>query len=166
MSVQEVHIYKTWKRPPQAKPIRYIITPRGCWECISHSINWDGYTQMRVKGRTARLHRVVFELEREKIKPGNVVIHKCDNPRCFNPDHLSQGTQRDNVLDMVRKGRGYDRRGTRNPRSILTERDVYEIKHFLKFTKFLQREIAALYGVDKSAISLIKLGKRYPEITI
>ena len=31
--------------------------------------------------------------------------HSCDNPRCCNPNHLSVGTQRDNILDMVKRGR-------------------------------------------------------------
>jgi hypothetical protein len=35
----------------------------------------------------------------------NVVLHRCDNPICFNPKHLQIGTQWDNVQDMRRKGR-------------------------------------------------------------
>lgn len=41
-----------------------------------------------------------------------VVCHKCDVPRCFNPDHLFVGTHADNVHDKIAKGRcGYVRRG-------------------------------------------------------
>lgn len=46
-------------------------------------------------------------------------MHVCDNRRCVNPNHLKVGTQRDNVMDCIGKGRarglfepGYDpRRG-------------------------------------------------------
>lgn len=34
-----------------------------------------------------------------------IVLHACDTPRCVNPDHLSQGTQLDNIRDAIRKGR-------------------------------------------------------------
>ncbi len=162
----EIKIYDCWKRAPQAKPIKYVVTGAGCWECLSHCRNYDGYTQMRSFGKTVRLHCVAYELEKGPIKSGNVVRHLCDNPCCFNPDHLEQGTQHENVLDMVQKGRGYDKSGTNNPRSILTEKDVYEIKHLLKFTRFYYREIAAMYGVEKTAIYAIKNNKRFKHILI
>ena len=33
------------------------------------------------------------------------VLHKCDNPPCWNPDHLYKGTQSENRRDSIRKGR-------------------------------------------------------------
>lgn len=36
---------------------------------------------------------------------GLVARHTCDNPRCVNPDHLVEGTQKDNIGDAVQRGR-------------------------------------------------------------
>lgn len=65
----------------------------------------DGYGLFQVHGYAMRAHRVAWMLWRGEIPDGMFVLHRCDNPPCCNPDHLFLGTSRDNIDDMLRKGR-------------------------------------------------------------
>ena len=56
------------------------------------------------KRRTWLTHRLAWKLAYGD--PGeSVVMHSCDNPACCNVDHLSLGTQGDNMADCISKGR-------------------------------------------------------------
>lgn len=58
--------------------------------------------------------------------------------------------------------------GVGNKRSAtkLTADDVVDIKALLITSKFNQKEIAAIYGVDPSHISDIKRGKRWGDVSV
>lgn len=83
-----------------------------------------------VDGRrfTTTLHRKVHYEHTGELP--EVVRHVCDNPRCINPEHLVSGTQKDNVQDMLTKGRMGDTRnfGTANGRAVLTDADCATIR--------------------------------------
>jgi len=60
----------------------------GCWE-------WDGprnragYGVVSVSGKNQMVHRAVFTLLNGPIAPGKIIRHRCDNPPCFRPEHLT-----------------------------------------------------------------------------
>ena len=75
-----------------------------CWEWKG-ARNQYGYGIIRHEGRVLRAHRWAWSLVNGPIPEGLVVMHSCDNRGCVNPDHLSVGTQADNLRDMWAKGR-------------------------------------------------------------
>lgn len=79
-------------------------TESGCHEWTAGRFE-KGYGVFRNDGRNLRAHRVAYEIAFGPIPDGMLVLHKCDNPACVNPDHLFVGSQKDNMQDMVKKGR-------------------------------------------------------------
>jgi hypothetical protein len=79
----------------------------GCWIFTGCKIK-SGYGKIAVtRSKPAFAHRVMYEQVVGEIPEGYVVMHKCDNPSCVNPEHLSVGTQKENWLDARAKGRNH-----------------------------------------------------------
>ena len=81
-----------------------------------------GYGRIRVNGVHWMAHRYALHAHlRRPLKDGCVVMHSCDNPACVNPEHLKEGTQKENMEDCKSKGRMY-RPGSVGPRKSHAER--------------------------------------------
>ena len=94
-------------RTEQERFVAFIdIDAKGqCWEWNGHILR-NGYGQFAIaphKTRTA--HRYSYEMFKGSIPDDCVVMHKCDNRKCCNPDCLTIGTQQENVRDAMNKGR-------------------------------------------------------------
>ena len=76
----------------------------GCWIWRGGS-NKKRQGCARYQGKTWGAARLAWTLTHGVIPDGMYICHRCDNPLCINPEHLFVGTPRDNVQDMVRKGR-------------------------------------------------------------
>jgi hypothetical protein len=75
-----------------------------CWVWTAARCS-SGYGNFHFGGRVVQAHRVALALFRGVDAGGQCVCHRCDNPRCVNPDHLFVGTHQDNADDKMRKGR-------------------------------------------------------------
>lgn len=87
-----------------------IIPFHPCWEWVGRK-NQQGYGVMSAHNGEVGAYRVSYELHKGVIPRGNVILHSCDNRTCVRPEHLSAGTQSQNMRDMVRKGRGRNKYG-------------------------------------------------------
>jgi hypothetical protein len=78
-----------------------------------------GYVRTTHEGKSGvLLHRIAYESAYGPFDESLKVCHRCDTPRCFNPEHLFLGTQKDNLRDMFAKGRARPR--GRTPRGSTT----------------------------------------------
>jgi len=86
-------------------------TKSGCWRWRGAVSTWTrepwdgGYAAFWVGGRVVRGHRWIYEAMIGPISAGMKLLHSCDERRCVNPLHVTQGTQKQNVREMIERGR-------------------------------------------------------------
>lgn len=96
-----------------------------CW-IWTGSANDKGYPSIGIGRKSYNVCRVNYARYNGKIPSNTVIRHKCDTPKCVNPDHLIPGTQKDNVADMIERDRFY--RGERNFNAKLTKDQVRDVR--------------------------------------
>jgi hypothetical protein len=89
---------------PELKLFSRMVMNGECWDWTG-SLDGKKYGMIRVCGVIKKTHRLSYEIFKGPIPAGLLVMHSCDNPKCFNPDHLLVGTNQDNVDDKMRKRR-------------------------------------------------------------
>ena len=128
-----------------------LVSTSGCWDW-QLSRYAGGYGRISIgKQKQDYAHRVSYRVYHGEIPKGMVVRHSCDNPRCCNPEHLSLGTQRDNVHDCISRGRNHYppiARGEANHKTKLTAEDV---KYILQSTES-NKVLAKMFNVTAQAI--------------
>lgn len=129
-----------------------------CWVWTARKTP-PGYGKFWFKGKDRYAHRVSLELFGGNAPPDDkLVMHSCDNPSCVNPDHLSIGTQFDNMQDAAGKGRCVrvgDWNGQKNPKAKLSPDDIASI-HAMLDAGVGPTEIGKKYGVSRIRIQQIK----------
>lgn len=129
----------------------------GCWEW-KMNFTRGGYGSFFYMGKIQRAHRVSYFLHKGEIRDGFVVCHKCDNPKCVNPDHLFVGTYSDNNKDKVLKGRHAKSNpkiaGILNKISKLTDDDVVKIRN-LASSGISKAEIGRIFNIRDSHVCKI-----------
>lgn len=124
----------------------------------------NGYGHFNLgRHRLVTAHRLAYELTYGPLPSGAVVCHRCDNRACCNPHHLFAGDQRDNVRDMLAKGR--DRLvGSRNTGAILTEDLVREIRAEYETGRVTQEQLAARHNVTAACIHKVVARKNWRHV--
>lgn len=138
------------------------IPETSCWWWVGVA-NKAGYGRIKRGGKQLYAHRVSHELHIGPIPEGMMVLHRCDNPCCVNPDHLFLGTHQDNMDDRAAKGR-----------TSHTSRNQGEACHAAKLNEQYVRIVrnstasaavtAGFFGVSETTIRNIRSGKTWGHV--
>lgn len=120
---------------------KFRVAENGCWNWIA-SCDRRGRGQVNVSGRPVRAHIVSWLLYKGSTE-GKCVLHKCDNPRCVNPEHLFLGTQDDNMKDAARKGH--------HAKSVSNEKAAEIVTAFNSGIRS-PTELARIFGVSRTSV--------------
>ena len=134
--------------------------PDECWPWTG-SLNSKGYGHFRISKRIAVAHRVSYTIHFGPIPQGLFICHRCDNPVCVNPNHLFAGTNRENVDDMLSKGRQC--RGEDHQLAKLSDEKIGEIR-MRWATRLTQQKLADEYGISVGALNIALYHKTWKHL--
>lgn len=138
--------------------------PSGCW-IWTGSIGQNGYGKFSFLSKTWLPHRVSWLLFKGSIPKKQFLCHKCDNPKCVNPDHLFLGTHKENMYDMIKKGRKHI-----NPifkmssEKSLNAKLTNEQAIFIRKSTLKNVELAKMFNVTPPTIGSVRNGKTFRDI--
>lgn len=166
--------------------LTYVNKTEGCWIWVGGttknrkprkpSENKHIYGQFYWKeiGRNSiAAHRASYLLFVGKIPEGLLVRHSCDNGLCVNPEHLELGTHKDNMKDMIERGRSA--KGERNSHALYPEKtprgeqhgnNIYTMDQVNHVRSLLSyglpcSKITAATGVKRSTVYAIKYNHQW-----
>ncbi len=121
--------------------------PDKCWLWNGYIDKTTGYgkSTLTVNHSTLKYaHQVAYYLGHEKW-PELWVLHSCDNRKCINPNHLREGTHRENTDDMIMRQR--QATGERHGNAVLSNEQVRDIRQSSRSHKELALELGVAYSV-------------------
>lgn len=140
--------------------------PDDCWNWLGHCSCGGRRPTIVVDGEQIRAAKFIYEKVIGPVSPGLCILHRCDNPKCVNPNHLFVGTQLDNIQDMKNKGRANKPVGESNGRAILTEDDVRFIRMNWKFRSkdYSQKALAKRFNVSVTQIQMVLYRRQWTHV--
>lgn len=130
--------------------------PDDCW-LWTRCHNGVGYGMIAPNGKKqVYAHRFSYELHVGPIPKDAYLLHSCDNPPCVNPAHLRIGNDRENMRDVLRRGR-------RGPGIKLNPERVKEIRQMVagKNDWPMMEALATKFRCKPESIWLVVTGRTW-----
>jgi len=128
----------------------------------------DGHLQIILRNKdrkfTRLVHRLVLETYVGQCPEGMECRHLDGNPQNNKLTNLCWGTHSENQHDSVQHGTHVDNRGEKHGMAKLTGQIVKDIRSKYNTKLFTQQEIADIYDISNSNVSLIVNKKAWKHI--
>lgn len=93
-----------WGHPNfEQRFLQRIKKTNNCWIWLGEK-NKNGYGIVNQKRKQILAHRYMWFLLSGRWSK-DYICHSCDNPPCVKPAHLFEGTAKENMQDVSKKGR-------------------------------------------------------------
>lgn len=136
---------------------RFIIDPDTlCWNWAG-AVGSGGYGNVQVSNIMEKAHRVAFRMWVSDPPAHLLVLHKCNNRLCVNPEHLLLGTHEDNAKYREFCGRT----GIRHPS--YNAKINPEIARYIRGSNKSIRELSKELGVNYAVIWDVRQGNTWKE---
>lgn len=129
--------------------VEYIVDgDSGCW-IWQRQVNNKGYGVIGNyrKGERKLAHVWFYEQRFGPVPQGCELDHRCEKPRCCNPDHLDPVSHIENV-----------RRGGSAKLTIEQAREIRELRGLMSHSKIAQR-----FGISASQVCRVQLGQYWKD---
>jgi hypothetical protein len=163
--MDEKTIARFWAKVDKSGPTQQHCPEIGrCWTWLGTKKHGNSYGNFRLghistgDRRKSGAHRVAWEIANGESPGAMLVLHKCDNPQCVNPSHLFLGTQLDNVVDKISKGR--HSHGGAHARAKLTESAVADARA----SGISPAKLAKLLSMNESVIRKMLRGDTWKHV--
>ena len=122
----------------------------GCLEWCG-ALAENGYGKARFESKMRYTHRIAAFLSGKlpALDSPLVVMHTCNNRKCFNPGHLKVGTQSENMQHAILTGRLVPKPPTYSGK--VSERDRQEIRQEFQ-NKTPVSKLCAKYQLSRATI--------------
>ncbi len=140
-----------WTENWNPAKIAKLDTP--CWDCTSHCLS-NGYPNIKRRGVSCSISRYIYQECFGHLPTKILVRHKCDNPKCINPEHLEAGSAQDNMNDKVNRGR--------QPSKMIEE----DVRAILLSSGYSDYDLAKMFNVNATTINAIRKGRTWKHVNI
>ena len=130
------------------------IQESGCWFVGSEESKAKlGYSRIMVDYEIDSAHRWSYRVFKGPIPPGLLVRHTCDMPPCVRPGDLILGTQSQNIMDAVERGRYVKNHGG-------AKLSLDQV-NYVRSSSETQVDLGKKFGVCRNTIAEIKHGRSW-----